>query len=78
MPIGTTHAPQLVDIGENGAIAMEVHQSTKRWHRTRKSLKAAWAKLLAKLYPGLVQPKSPEVDPTPMATVVDAQSTAGT
>ena len=42
-----------------------------------KSLKAAWAKLIAKLYPGLVQPKSPEVGPTPMATVVDAQSTTG-
>ena len=55
---------------------MDIHELTKRWHRTTKSLKAAWAKLLAKLYPGLVRPKSSEVDPTPMATVVDAQSTA--
>jgi hypothetical protein len=45
--------------------------------RRMKNLKAAWAKLIAKLYPGLVRPKSPEIDPTPMATVVDAQSTAG-
>jgi len=56
---------------------MEIHEPTNRWHRRTKSLKAAWAKLIAKLYPGLVQPKSTEVVPTPIATVVDAQSTAG-
>ncbi len=61
----------------NGATAMEILEPSKRWHRTRKRLKAAWAKLLAKVFPGLVQPESPEVARTPMATVVDAQSTAG-
>lgn len=67
---------QSADIGENGAIVMAIHEPTKRWLRTIKRLKAAWAKLLAKLSPGLFRPKSPEADPTPMAAVVDAQSTA--
>lgn len=55
---------------------MDSQETTKLWHRAAKKLKAAWAKLLAKLFPAPVETNPPEANPARMGAVVDAHSTA--